>query len=90
MPATLALQQEFADSLQVLFVAPAGSRAELEAFGAERGWFETEAMWTHEAPLQPSTRYPWFALLSPEGRVLLEGSASAQQQAIRDSLGGSA
>ena len=38
MPTALDLQEEFAEELQVLFVAPAQTLAEIRAFGAERGW----------------------------------------------------
>ena len=86
MPAALAQQAEFGDTLQVLFCAPAQSMAELQAFGADRGWFETKAMWTDEAPLQTSARYPAFALLSPGGRVLMEGAASGHEAEIRERL----
>jgi len=86
VPAALEQQAEFPDIVQVLFVAPAQTMAELQAFGDEQGGFEAKAMWTNEAPLQPSARYPAFALLCPDGRVLMEGSATVQEQEIRECL----
>ncbi|MHC4262784.1 MAG: hypothetical protein ACYSWX_09700 [Planctomycetota bacterium] len=43
-------------------------------------------MWTSEAPLTPTSRYPAFALLSAEGEVLLEGSAQGREPEIRAEL----
>ena len=86
VPTALNLQEKFADTMQTLFVAPAQSMTEIQALGVERDWFETNAMWTNESPLHPTTRYPAFALLSAEGRVLMEGSAAEQEQRIHDYL----
>jgi len=88
VPAALNLQAKFADTVQTLFVAPAQSMAEIETQGVARDWFATNAMWTNESPLHPTTRYPAFALLSAGGRILMEGGAAEQEQRIHDYLSG--
>jgi hypothetical protein len=86
VPATLALQAELADSVRVLFVAPAQSLDELRTFAAARGWLESAALWTDEAPLATPHRYPAFVLLSAAGVVLLEGGAAGREAEIRACL----
>jgi hypothetical protein len=88
VPATLTLQASHPTSLQVLFVAPAARREDLEAFAVARGWLGQGALWTTEAPVQTGARYPALVLLSPEGRVLLEGSAAALQADLHATLEG--
>lgn len=90
MPATLELQAAFERTLQVLFVAPADGRADIEAFAAARDWLGRGALWTAEAPVRTAARYPALVLLSPDGRVLLEGPAAALQGELRAILEGSA
>lgn len=84
---TLGLQAEFAHVLQVLFVAPGQSMAEIRAFATDRSWLGSEAMWTREAPLRIDARYPAFALLSPEGEIVMAGSATGQELQVRAYLG---
>lgn len=86
MPAALDLQQDLDGSARLLFVAPASTLEEVHAAVEERGWIAGGAMWTSEAPLTPTSRYPAFALLSSEGEVLLEGSAQGREPEIRAEL----
>jgi len=86
VPAALEQQAALGGRCRLLFVAPAHSLEEVLAFADERGWLETEALWTVETPLEPTTRYPALALLSPSGEVLLEGSAPALEEAVRARL----
>lgn len=87
MPAALDLQAELGGRLRTLFVAPAATMGEVRVACAERGWLEADALWTNESPVHPTARYPAFVLLSPEGRILMEGSALGQEQRIREALG---
>ncbi len=86
MPAALRLQAELGSSLRTLFVAPAATMDEVEAACTGRGWLAADTLWTNESPVHPTARYPAFVLLSPEGRILIEGSAVGQEQRIRDAL----
>ena len=90
MPATLELLRDLGGSLRVLFVTPGDTAAELRTACEQHGWLDTDALWTHEAPLRTSARYPWVALLSAEGRVLLEGSALESMAEVRRIVEGAA
>ena len=74
MPATLELLRDLGGSLRVLFVTPGDTAAGLRAACKQHSWLDTDALWTHEAPLRTSARYPWLALLSAEGRALPSSS----------------
>lgn len=88
MPTALQLQADFERTLRVLFVAPADTREAIGAFASAPDRAGSGALWTDEAPLRPTTRYPAFALLDPRGRILLEGSTTGREEELRACLRG--
>ncbi len=88
MPASIELQREYGDDLQVLFVECQGADLETsEAFAWRQKWMGTQAMWTVERPMDPKgSGLPAFALLDVEGNVLLEGNPLEQKKAIEEAI----
>ena len=88
MPASIKLQQQYGDDLQVLFVESQGASPEMaEAFAWRRRWMGTQAMWTTEAPLRvEGNTLPKFALLDTEGRLLLEGNPLGMKKQIEEAI----
>lgn len=81
MPASVKLQQELGDDLQVLFVESQGTAPDAtEKFILEHKWFGNNAMWTNEHPFNTgSNGLPNFALLSNDGKVLFKGNFSTSE-----------
>jgi len=69
VPASLKLQQEHGDALQVLFVEVQGADMEkTEAFAWRQKWMGTRAMWTTERPLDYwacAKSFPRFLPVAP-------------------------
>ena len=88
MPASIKLQQEHGDDLQVVFVESQGAdMSTSEAFAWSRKWMGTRAMWTTERPLHVEGRsLPKFALLGVNGELLLSGNPLAQKGAIEEAI----
>jgi hypothetical protein len=92
VPASIELQKELGDGLQVIFVEVQGaSREKAAAFALDQGWYGTRAMWTNEPPVDPKSRsLPAVVLLGNEGQVLLRGNplklGSQLEQAIEEQL----
>ena len=88
MPASITLQQEYGDDLQVLFVEVQGADEDKsEAFAWRQKWMGTRAMWTTERPLEvPGDGIPKFALLDTEGNVLLKGNPLAMKKQIEQAI----
>ena len=88
MPASIKLQQEYGDDLQVLFVEVQGADEDKsEAFAWRQKWMGTRAMWTTERPLEvPGDGIPKFALLDTEGNVLLKGNPLAMKKQIETAI----
>ncbi len=88
MPASIKLQEEHADDLQVIFVESQGaSRDKAAAFALRQKWFGTNAMWTDERPTKsPGRGLPAFVLLGNDGQILLSGNPLAQKGAIEDAI----
>lgn len=76
VPASLKLQETFADDLAVLFVESQGSTPETAlSFALQQRWLGGHALWTSEAPFDSGTSsLPAFVLLGNDGRVLLSGN----------------
>jgi len=89
VPASIKLQQEYGDDLQVLFVEVQGANLETaEAFAWRQKWMGTRAMWTTERPLEvPGNGIPKFALLDTEGKLLLEGNPLDMKKKIEAAIG---
>lgn len=88
MPASIKLQQQYGDALQVLFVECQGADVDkFEAFAWRQKWMGTQAMWTEERPLEISgSGLPAFALLDIEGKLLLQGNPLEQKKKIEEAI----
>ena len=86
MPTAIKLQEEFEDSLQVVFVEVGrANREEMTAFAINREWFGTNAMWTKHRPFSSGQRViPAYALLDETGAVLASGVTSRDHSKIED------
>lgn len=76
MPASLKLQQQYGDRLQVLFVESQGaSSAEAAAFALKQKWLGGLGIWSIEHPCDSgSPGLPSAVLLGGDGRVLFNGN----------------
>ncbi len=76
MPASLKLQAQFGDDLQVLFVESQGATpAEAAAFVLKLKWLGGRGMWTSEHPCDSGSRsLPSAVLLGSDGKVLFNGN----------------
>lgn len=81
MPASIKLQEEFGDDLQVIFVESQGAnRSKMEGFALRRKWLGTNAMWTTEHPFSMSSRgLPKYALIGADGTIIEEGRHTNSQ-----------
>jgi hypothetical protein len=88
VPASLKLQQQYGDDLQVLFVESQGADlATAEAFAWRMKWMGAGAMWTTEAPVQvEGNTLPKFALLDAQGRLLLKGNPMGMKKQIEEAI----
>jgi len=88
VPASIKLQQEYGDALQVLFVECQGADQETaEAFAWRQKWMGTRAMWTTERPLEVGGNgLPAFALLDTEGKLLLDGNPLDMKKKIEAAI----
>ena len=89
MPASLKLQEEFGDQLQVIFVESQGATADVaEKFAFQRSWLSGPSMWTTERPFDSGSRgLPNFVLLSNEGEVILKGNPMAMKSKSEEAIG---
>jgi len=88
VPTALKLQEEYGESLAVVFVESQNSGADkVASFALDRGWLGGGALWTSEAPFRTAGNgLPKFALLSASGEVILSGSSSALHSAMKDAI----
>jgi hypothetical protein len=88
VPASLELQRQYPNDLQVLFVESQGAdSATAEAFAWRQKWMDTAAMWTDEPPLQvEGNTLPKFALLDNEGQLLLSGNPLDMKKQIEEAI----
>ena len=88
MPASIKLQEEMGENLQVIFVEAQGAtRDKAEAFALQRKWLHTRAMWTNERPVpSPGSGLPSFVLIGADGKVLLQGNPMAMKGQIEDAI----
>jgi hypothetical protein len=75
VPASIKMQEQFGDDLQVVFVeSQKASRPMADNFVLRRRWLGGRAMWTGERPVSvPGSSLPKCALLSSAGELLLQG-----------------
>mgnify|MGYP001445454962 CR=1 FL=1 len=88
MPASLKLQEEYGDQIQVIFVESQGATGDAaEKFAFQRKWLSGHSMWTTERPFDSGSRgLPNFVLLSNDGEVLLKGNPMAMKGKIEDAI----
>jgi hypothetical protein len=88
VPASLKLQEEYGDQIQVIFVESQGATpAAAEKFAFQRSWLSGPSMWTSERPFNTgSGGLPNFALLSHDGEVLLKGNPMAMKGQIEEAI----
>ena len=88
VPHSVKLQEEYGDDLAVLFVEVQNSGKEKsEAFALKKKWLGGRSIWTTERPFSLGIRgIPQFALLSPEGEIVLSGHNSALQGEMEDRI----
>jgi len=88
VPASLKLQEEYGDQVQVIFVESQGATADAaEKFAFQRSWLNGPSMWTTERPFDSGARgLPNFVLLSSDGEVLLKGNPMAMKSKIEEAI----
>ena len=76
MPASIKLQEELGEDLQVIFVESQNTPPEdTERFILQHKWMGGRSMWTNERPVQVNTKgLPSYALISSDGKMLSEGN----------------
>jgi hypothetical protein len=76
VPASLKLQQQFGERIQVLFIESQGASAtEAAAFALKQKWLGGTGIWTNEPPCDSgSAGLPSAVLLSGDGKVLFNGN----------------
>lgn len=75
MPASIKLQEEYGDDVQVIFVhCQAPPQDEWESFAWKMKWMGNGALWTEERPLSTvGEGLPEVALIGIDGTVLMQG-----------------
>jgi len=75
VPSALKLQEQYGDSIQVIFVECQGaSRDQYEAFAWKLKWMGGRAMWTEERPFATvGNGLPETALIGVDGTILMQG-----------------
>ena len=88
IPETLRLKAKYGDDLQLLFAETGGaSENQVLSFALSKGWLGSPAMWTTELPLRrEGNDTPYFALLSAEGEIVLEGVTTERATEIETSV----
>ena len=88
IPETLRLHAKYGDSMHLLFAETGGaSENQVLSYALSKGWLGTQAMWTTEQPIErEGNNVPWFALLSSDGDIVLEGIATERTAEIESSL----
>lgn len=88
MPAAVKLQSEYGDAIQVILVESQGATEELSlAFALGHKWLGNNAIWTTERPFSTGgSGLPSYALLGPDGRVLLTGNSASDHSKISKTI----
>ena len=86
VPASVKLQEELGDDLQVIFVESQGANRDVyEAFAWKMKWMGNTAMWTDERPVNvEGDTIPKFALIGADGTVLLTGNPLEKDKQIKE------
>lgn len=88
MPASIKLQEELGDDVQVIFVESQGPKPdEWEAFAWRMKWMGNNAMWTEEPPIpSKSEGLPECALIGIDGTILMQGHPGDFGKKLEDAV----
>ncbi len=87
VPAMLRLQEEYGESVQVLFVDLWSQPNEARAYALRRRWLASRAMWTDDSPFDArGLQVPTAVLLSERGEVVMAGNPLAQKRQLEQAL----
>lgn len=88
MPAAVKLQTEYGDAIQVILVhSQEATEEESIAFALRMKWLGNNAIWTSERPFSTGGNgLPAYALLGPDGKVLLTGNSASDHSKIEKTI----
>lgn len=88
MPAAVKLQTEYGDAIQVILVESQGATEDVSlAFALNHKWLGNGAIWTTERPFSTGgSGLPSYALLGPDGKVLLTGNTASDHSKIQKTI----
>jgi hypothetical protein len=89
VPASIKLQQQYGDDLQVIFAESQNfdEGDSVEAFAWRAKWMGTNAIWTEEQPVPvKGDGLPACALIGIDGKVLLEGNPLGLKKQIEETI----
>ncbi len=88
MPTAVALQAEYGDAIQVILVESQGAEdVDMLAFALNQKWLGNRAIWTSERPFSTAgSGLPSYALLGPDGAVVMTGNSSSDHSKIKDAI----
>jgi hypothetical protein len=76
VPASIKLQEQYGDAIQVIFVeSQAHTREDYESFAWRSKWMGNNAIWTDERPIPTvGDGLPETALIGVDGKVIMQGN----------------
>lgn len=88
MPAAVKAQAEYGDEIQVILVESQGaSEEDMLAFALKHKWLGGSAIWTTERPFSTGGNgLPMYALLGPDGQVVMAGNSASDHGKIEEAL----
>ena len=88
MPASVKLQEEYGDQIQVIFVhCQQATPDQWEAFAWKQKWMGNDAIWTEERPVQTKgSGLPEVALIGIDGTILLQGHPGMLGKKLEDTV----
>lgn len=88
MPASVKLQEQYGDDLQVIFVECQNSTKDTyEAMAWKMKWMGNAAMWTEERPLSTTgSGLPETALIGADGSVLMQGHPGNMGKKLEEAI----
>jgi hypothetical protein len=88
VPTAVELQTEYGDAIQVILVESQNAEDEdMLAFALKHKWLGNRAIWTSERPFSTGgSGLPSYALLGPDGAVLLIGNSANDHSKIKDAI----
>ncbi|MDA1259179.1 MAG: hypothetical protein O3A20_01010 [Planctomycetota bacterium] len=82
------LQTEYGDAIQVILVESQGASDEMSlSFALRNKWLGNNAIWTTERPFSTGgSGLPSYALLGPDGKVLMVGNSASDHSKINQTI----